>query len=174
MERAHPYVAREDQRVEIEADGVRMRLDLRDYTQRRMFYFAYERNEAPSSAAFFDRVMRSSTSARTWASSTLRAAAAVGPSGEVHSFEPVPANFAALTANAALNGFENVVLNNAAAGIERTAVFGLPHRTPDRGDTSGMFTRDGEWDRIELDVVDLAAYVESRLGRDIRLIKMDV
>ena len=45
---------------------------------------------------------------------TLLASRCVGPSGEVHAFEPVPRTFAALQENTRLNGAANVRLNRVA------------------------------------------------------------
>jgi FkbM family methyltransferase len=45
---------------------------------------------------------------------TLLASRCVGPSGEVHAFEPVPRTFAALEENVRLNGAANVRLNRVA------------------------------------------------------------
>jgi hypothetical protein len=42
---------------------------------------------------------------------SLLLASIVGSAGEVHAFEPVPANFARLDENVRLNGFENIVLS---------------------------------------------------------------
>ena len=50
---------------------------------------------------------------------TLRAAWKVGPTGAVHSFEPCPTNYKRLQANIDLNGFSNVVTNQAAVSDRR-------------------------------------------------------
>ncbi|MDX6698990.1 MAG: hypothetical protein QOE65_2387 [Solirubrobacteraceae bacterium] len=49
---------------------------------------------------------------------TLLAARLTGPTGRVEAFEPLPASAAAVRANAALNGFDQVAVHQAALGRE--------------------------------------------------------
>ena len=121
-----------------------MRLDLRDYIQRRIFYESHE----PPQVAFFKRFLSAGDVVIDVGAHvgffTLIAASIAGSEGEVHAFEPVPSNFAALEQNARLNGFGNVVLNRAAVGAEEGEVtLGLPGEVPDYGATSAMYTAGG-------------------------------
>lgn len=96
------------------AYGVRLRLDLRDYTQRGMFYNAYETHELNFMTAVLrpgDVVIDIGANIGLFA---LVAARAVGPGGSVHAFEPVPGNCERLEENVQLNGFTNVKLNRSA------------------------------------------------------------
>ena len=50
---------------------------------------------------------------------SLLAARIVGPTGKVHSFEPVPANAAAIRRNASLNSFSHIQVHETAVGEEK-------------------------------------------------------
>jgi len=173
VEQLHPHVTGEASIVETEHDGVRMRLDLDEYTQRRIFYGAHE----PGEMALFKRLLRPGDIALDVGAHvgffTSLAAAAVGPSGEVHAFEPAPDNYAALRVNVELNGFRHVVLNLAAAGREAgrielgTSAAGGPN--------TGGYTQGGEGRLFTAQAVALDDYVADRIGeKPVRLVKIDV
>jgi FkbM family methyltransferase len=178
VERLHPAVAGNLTDAEVVTHGVKMRLDLRDYIQRRIFYESHE----PHQLVFCERFVRPGDVVLDVGAHvgvvTLIAASATGPSGEVHAFEPVPGNFRSLEANVRLNGFENVVLNRAAVGAEEGEIsLGLPDVVPDSGSgsTSAMYTAGGEVRTVTAPVVSLDLYVEEHTGdRPIRLLKIDV
>ena len=176
VERLHPHLAGSGSTVEFATDDVTMKLDLRDNTQRRIYYLAHERSEV----AFVKRFLRRGDVVLDVGANvgyfTLIAARNVGPNREVHAFEPVPANYEALKANVGLNGFDQVRLNQAAAGAG-TGVLGL--RSPRRPTRSGRDERHVHQARnggsLTVPLVDLGEYVEQRLtDRPIRLVKLDV
>jgi FkbM family methyltransferase len=176
VERAHRYLVRGDAPVEFKTVGVRMRLDLNDYTQRRIFYNAHEHREVE----FVRRFLRPNETVvdvgATVGLFTLVSARAVAPSGKTHSFEPVPGNFESLAENVRLNGFEHVLLNAVAVGRESGELqLGLPEVTPDRGQTSGMYTSGAADRTITVPKIDLGEYVDEHLANTpIRLVKVDV
>ena len=176
VERAHPHLTSDDGPVEVETDGFRMRLDLRDYIQRRIYYRAHERAEVAFVKSFLrpgDVVLDVGAHVGLF---TLVSARAVGPRGETHSFEPIPANYASLEQNVGLNGFEHAHLNQAAAGLGSEALaLGQTEIQPDRGQTSAMYTKAGGKGAITVPKVDLGDYLEEHLeGKPIRLVKVDV
>jgi FkbM family methyltransferase len=176
VDRVHPYLGPKDQPVEIESDGIRLRLDLRDYVQRRIFYTAHERPEV----AFVKRFLRPGDVFLDVGAHvglfTLLAGKAVGSTGETHSFEPVPANYRSLKENVRLNGLVGARLNQAAAGAGSGHLeLGQTEIQPDRGQTSAMYTSGGGERTITAAKVDLGGYVQEHLpDRPLRLVKLDV
>jgi FkbM family methyltransferase len=176
VQRLHPLVARDLDVAEVKTHGVRIRLDLRDYIQQRIFYESHE----PAQLAFLERFARPGDVVLDAGAHvgifTLLAASIVGEKGHVHAFEPVPSNFESLQANVRLNGFDNVTLNRAAVGAEEGELeLGLPETVPDSGRTSAMYTVGGGERRVGAPVITLDSYVRDQVGdRPIRLLKMDV
>ena len=171
VEQVHPHVTRESSIVEVELAGVRMRVDVDEYTQRRIFYGAYE----PGEVAILKRLLRPGDIALDVGAHvgffTLLAAAAVGDSGEVHAFEPAPSNYQALTENVALNGFRNVVPNNVAVADEAGSV--ELGRTG--GTNTGAYTQGGKQGSFTVQTVALDQYATEQIGdRPLRLFKIDV
>jgi FkbM family methyltransferase len=171
----HPRVAGDMEHAEVVTHGVRMRLDLRDYIQRRIFYESHE----PRALAFCERILRPGDVVLDVGAHvgvfTLVSASRAGPTGTVHTFEPVPANYESLVENVRLNGFENVVLNRAAAGAEEGEIaLGLPEVVPDSGPTSAMYTAGGAGRTVIAPAAVLDSYADSNLeGVPIRLLKID-
>jgi FkbM family methyltransferase len=177
VERFHPSIAGERSSAEVVTHGVRMRLDLRDYIQLRIYYESHE----PHQLAFFERFLRKGDVVLDVGAHvgifTLVSARSVGPAGEVHSFEPVPANYETLSDNVRLNGFDNIVVNRAAVGDEPGEVrLGVPEGAAGLGGaTSAMYTVGGTANSVSAPVVTLDDYVSDRLAdRSIRLLKLDV
>lgn len=177
VERLHPTLAGNLRSAEVVTHGVRMRLDLRDYIQLRIYYESHE----PHQLAFFERFLRTGDVVVDVGAHvgifTLVGASRVRPGGAVHSFEPVPANFEALEANIALNGFDNVVTNRAAVGCENGQVeMGVPDAVPDRdAATSAMYTVGGAGRTVTAPLTTLDSYAAEHLdGHEIRILKMDV
>lgn len=163
------------------AYGVTLRLDLRDYTQRGMFYDAYETQELN----FMTEVLRPGDVMVDIGANiglfTLVAAKAVGQSGSVHAFEPVPGNCERLEENVRLNGFTNVRLNKSAVG-DHAGTVSLAIDA-DMANTSGASTSSFYTvTRLADPVIELTApldtlddYATRELaGRRIRLVKIDV
>lgn len=161
--------------------GVRLHLDLRDYTQRVMFYDAYETQELKFMTAVLspgDIVVDIGANTGLF---SLVAGRAVGQSGEVHAFEPIPGNFERLVENVHLNDLQNVHLNASAvsdqAGKVVLAIDEDMARTSG-SDSSGSFTlarlnKPVREIMAPADTID--AYVARELhDRPIRLVKVDV
>ena len=155
-----------DERIE----GSLMQLDLRDYTQRKIFYRSYE----PAETRFVRRLLRQGDLVLDAGANvgffTLLAARAVGPAGSVIAFEPVPANADALEVNLALNGYSQVRVVRAALGAtSRQTQLGLD--APGTG-TSGWYVRGGTHTATTVAQVRLDDVVQS--PRRARLLKADV
>jgi FkbM family methyltransferase len=150
-----------------------MRLDLGDYTQRRIYYGCHE----PLEMRAVKRLLRPGDVALDVGANvglfTLLAADAVGSTGEVHAFEPVPATFAELNENVRINGFEQVRLTRAAVGAAPgETTLGLGEH-PEGG--SGGYMTGGTGAPVEAPVVTLDGYVAQHLpDAPIRLLKVDV
>jgi FkbM family methyltransferase len=176
VERLHPHLVGDVHEAELQADGIAMRLDLRDYIQRRIFYECHERENVALLCRHLspgDVVLDVGAHVGLF---SIVAANIVGPEGSVHAFEPVPANFLALANNVRLNGFENVVLNNVAVGSQHGRLrLGLPSEVPDTGPTSAMYTAGSDVAAIEVDVVCLDDYVDRHIAATpVTLLKLDV
>jgi FkbM family methyltransferase len=102
---------------------------------------------------------------------TLMAQAA--PSGEVHSFEPVPLNWHLLSLNVLINGFQNVMSNNIALGDRQGRV---AFSAASDGAYSSMVPtgRRSESARIEVEVDTLDAYIHARGIKRVDVLKVDV
>jgi FkbM family methyltransferase len=175
VERFHPRLAGGRCNVVLEVWGSRMHLDLTEYIQRRIYYDSFESRER----RFVQQLLRSGDVVLDVGANvglfTLLAASRVGPSGEVHAFEPVPSNYAALSENVRLNGFQQVALNRVAVGAARGKTsLGLDDVSA-RVRNHGGFTEGGPHERIEAEVIDLDAYLRGRvLSAPLRLVKIDV
>ena len=95
--------------------------------------------------------------------------------GAVHSFEPNPRSFDCLQRNVALNAIENASLNN--IGVSSQAGR-LTLRVPDTGNSgsasfSQQYAADAS-DSVDVNVVTLADYCDSRQIRQVDMIKVDV
>lgn len=163
------------------AYGVTLHLDLRDYTQRGVFYDAYETHELN----FMTRVLRTGDVVIDVGANiglfTLVAARAVGPGGSVHAFEPVPGNCERLEENLRLNGFANVRINRSAVR-DRAGTVALSidadMATTSGASTSSFFTVSQLADPVR-EVTAPAETIDDYLSRNlegnlIRLVKIDV
>lgn len=161
--------------------GVKLRLDLRDYTQRVMYYDAYETHELNFMTAVLrpgDVVLDIGANVGLF---TLVAAKAVGPTGSVHAFEPVPGNWERLEENVQLNGFTNVRLNRSAVR-DRAGTVALSidadMASTSGASTSSFFTVSQLADPVrevtaQAETID--DYARRQLvGQAIRLVKIDV
>jgi FkbM family methyltransferase len=151
-----------------------MKLDLGEYVQRRLYYHCYE---APL-ARFFERWLRPGDVVADVGAHvgffTLLAARIVGTAGEVHSFEPVPANFERLRENVALNRFDHVQAERTAVG-DREGQIALGIRKEwASGRSTGDYTVGGELGSLLAPVTTLDAYFAGRGQHRLRLVKIDV
>ncbi len=178
-ERLHPYIV--DGTTDVvhrTREGLQLHLDLRDYIQRGIFYEAWETPEL----AFARAILRPGDIMFDVGANvgifTLVAARIVGPTGQVHAFEPIPVNFERLTENVQRNGFVNVVVNQTAAGpVDGVTQLGLePDMERTSGEQmSGFFTVGSTRRQVTVPVVSLDRYAESHLpDRAVRFIKIDV
>jgi FkbM family methyltransferase len=158
--------------------GAVLRLDLDDYTQRCIYYDAFEADELNLMLGLLrpgDVMIDVGANVGIF---TLAAARAVGESGVVHAFEPVTANYDRLMENVELNGFRNVRLNRAAAGdVAGATTLGIdPDMERSSGRTmSGYYTvgltgRQASAPMVRLD--DCVAVSPSE--QPVRMVKMDV
>jgi FkbM family methyltransferase len=100
---------------------------------------------------------------------TLLGARRVGPAGRVHAFEPTPRVATALRRNVALNGLDNVIINEAAVGaVAGTATFFLQEAS-DRNTLGG-----GVGTPMEVKTITLDGYVTTAGVAKVDVMKMDV
>jgi FkbM family methyltransferase len=120
-------------------NGCQVLCDLRDHVQRQIWFNgAYE----PVETYLFSQLLQPGMTVLDVGANvgqyTLIASTAVGPSGSVHSFEPVPATFARLQEHVELNQLANVTLNRAALWFEDAPLkLGL---APESADNLGSYS----------------------------------
>jgi FkbM family methyltransferase len=162
-------------RVPTQADifGSRMLLDPSDYTQRKILYRSFE----PREVRAVRRLLRPGDTAVDVGANvgffTLVMARAVGSTGRVVAFEPIPANRETLLRNVGLNGYENVEVRPAAVG-EAAGIVNLMLPGADAAEgtqTSGAWRRASANGGVKVPQVALDdEFGDSRL----RLVKIDV
>lgn len=137
------------------------------------FFFFLMRYAQPALAPVFDAAL---TKGGVFADAggnlgvyTLLAARLVGPSGAVHSFEPVPGTFARLVRNVELNEFQQVTTVNSALGAEK-GVITLYRVAAASGLSSRYFVP--KENPTDVPVTTLDSYFAGKPGPD--LIKIDV
>jgi FkbM family methyltransferase len=178
-ERLHPHISDGMTEVVHRTNyGVTLRLDFNDYVQRGIFYGAYESQELN----FTRRVLRPGdvmvdVGAHVGIFS-LVAARAIGPTGEVHAFEPIAFNYARLAENVELNRLANVHPNQAAVGAESGEIsLGLDPQVPvnDSSAWQAGYAVGQASQAVTTPLLSLDEYAASRLrDRPIRFIKVDV
>lgn len=102
---------------------------------------------------------------------TLQFARLVGPDGMVRVYEPDPEVAAILRRNVERNGYQNVVLRQAAAGAE-TETRQLHYSADNRGDNR-FFELEGDTDAVDVEVTSLDDDL-AEFTRPIDLMKMDI
>jgi FkbM family methyltransferase len=173
-ERVHRLVGPSRGVQTVDLLGSRFELDLAEYVQRRYYYRCYE---APA-VLFFRRWVRPGDVVVDAGAHvglfTLLAARLVGPTGEVHAFEPVPANFERLAHNVTLNGLGNVRLNPVALGdAEGEVTVGLAEERL-VGESTGEYTVGGKHNAVRVPVKTLDSYLDDSAYIRLRLLKIDV
>jgi FkbM family methyltransferase len=157
-------------------NGSMVECDLRDHVQRQIYFQGvYE----PVEAYVFTRLLRLGSvvidAGANVGQYTLLAASVVGPSGEVHSFEPVPRSFDRLQRNVEANRVANARLNRVALWSEATELhFGLATEEVNDGSYSV-----GSADHSLVPVASAPAlrmddYARGNGIRQVDLIKMDI
>jgi FkbM family methyltransferase len=160
---------------EVEVEGFRMTVDVREYIQRRLFYRCHEPHEARLVRGLLRRGDVIVDIGAHVGFFTLIGAAHVGSTGRVYAFEPIPANFSTLERNIRRNSIENVTLNRFAVTDRSGRVsLGLDAERL-VGKSTGDFTIGGAYGAVKAQAVSLDAYLE-QVGesRPLRLVKMDV
>jgi Protein-L-isoaspartate(D-aspartate) O-methyltransferase (PCMT) len=95
--------------------SLQMECDLRDHVQSRIFFFGlYEPVECYVVSKFLRPGMTFVDAGANVGQYTLLAAQAVGPTGKVISFEPVPRNYERTCAHVRQNGLGNVSVHRSA------------------------------------------------------------
>jgi FkbM family methyltransferase len=157
-------------------NGCRIICDLREEIQRQIYFLGtFEATEA----YLLNRLLRPGMvlvdAGANIGQHTLLAATAVGPSGSVHSFEPVPAVFAHLQSNVTSNGLHNVKLNRMALWNEdSTVTLALPAEHQHNSGAWTIGTTESLTAPVSAEAIRLDTYV-SRCGLSrVDVIKMDI
>ncbi|MFI5282554.1 MAG: FkbM family methyltransferase [Candidatus Dormibacterales bacterium] len=109
---------------------------------------------------------------------SLVAARAVGESGEVHAFEPLPELAALLRRTAAANGLNNLHVVEAAVGqgpgtAEMAVMKDSAYSHLIQGQAE-VESDHGGWRSVSVATVSLDQYRDQKVGRPLRLMKMDI
>lgn len=177
VERIVPHLAGTELLTARLPNGCRMGCDLRDHVQRFIwFYGAYEFIESYLFSQLVKPGMTVFDVGANVGQYTLLASTLVGPSGQVHSFEPVPRNFERLRIHVAENALTNVTLNQAAAWHEPARL--SMALAADKADNAGSFSvhaaGPGASEPIEVAAIRLDDYVAERAIDRVDAIKIDV
>jgi FkbM family methyltransferase len=157
-------------------DGSLMRCDFSDSVQRQIYFGGLF--EPAESYLFLKLLAPGMTVLDVGANCgqyTLLASRAVGTQGIVHAFEPLPDTFKTMTENLRLNGYRNVILNQAALWNETTQL--TLGRGPEKLSHSGSWSAGyGSVDPhpTVVPAVRLDDYVREHAIERIDLIKMDI
>lgn len=156
-------------------NGARVDCRLDDHVQRHLyFYGAYEPLEAflfTRMIALGDIVVDAGANIGQY---TLLASTAVGPTGRVHSFEPVPATFRMLTEHVTHNGFTNVNLNHAALWHEETTLdLGLSDDMVGNIGSFSIGTKTGP-QMVRSKAIKFDDYAVEHISGRVAVIKMDI
>ncbi len=157
-------------------NGCRVSCDLHEFVQRQVYFMgAFE----PVESYLFTRLLRRGMTVIDAGANigqyTLLAATAVGRSGSVHSFEPVPSICASLRRHVSVNRLTNVSVNQLALWHEESTVtLGLP---PDRIYNAGSWTigtSESQSAAVRAEAIRLDSYVSRRALPRVDVIKMDI
>jgi len=157
--------------------GDRVECDIRDHVQRHIYFQGvYE----PIEAYLFSQLASPGNvvidAGANIGQYTLLASAAVGPTGTVHAFEPVPQNFVRLQKNISINGKTNVRLNrNALWHATADLQFGLPAGDgPNDGSYSAGAVADSIAPVVSASAVRFDDYARDNGVNRVDLVKMDI
>lgn len=157
-------------------NGAQMLCDLRDHVQRQIWFNgAYE----PVEAYLFSQLLQPGMTVLDVGANvgqyTLLASTAVGPTGRVHSFEPVPATFARLRQHVELNQLTNVTLNQAALWMEETTLdLGLAEDQADNVGSYSIGDSGVDQGKIAALAIRLRDYAQDHDLDRLDLVKMDI
>lgn len=178
VDRFGPELAEPEPIIGSLPNGCRIGCDLRDHVQRWIwFHGTYE----PIEAYLFTQLLKPGYTVIDAGANagqyTLLAATAVGDSGSVHSFEPVPATFARLERAVIENCLKNVVINRVALWHEETTLhLGVPegHTETSNAGTYSVRAGDDSVSQVEAPALRLDTYVAQKGLNRVDLIKMDI
>jgi FkbM family methyltransferase len=156
-------------------DGSRVLCDLSDYIQRQMWFWgAFDLSEAFVYSRLARPGMVVVDGGANVGQYTLLGSTAVGPSGAVHSFEPVPQNWRRLRHHVDMNGCANVHLNQLGLwSSSRNMLVGMPPGI--KGNAGAFSVRGGaEPSGLEISVVALDEYLAQTKVARVDFLKLDV
>jgi len=157
-------------------DGSVMRCDFSDFVQRQIYFAGlFEPIEAYLFLKMIGPGMTVFDVGANCGQYTLLGARAVGASGAMHSFEPIPETFRILEQHVRLNGLGNVTLNQAALWNEATEL--------SLGGAPGLQAQSGRWSAgfaatdpsaVKVRAIRFDDYVHEHGVSRIDLIKIDI
>ena len=157
-------------------NGCQMLCDLRDHVQRQIWFNgAYE----PVETYLFSQLLQPGMTVLDIGANvgqyTLIASTAVGPTGQVHSFEPVPMTFARLKQHVELNQLTNVTPTQAALWMEETTLeLGLAEDQADNVGSYSIGEAAAAPAKITARAIRLRDYAEAHKLERLDLVKMDI
>lgn len=154
--------------------GIRMRLDLSDRAQRWMYFGLYDEREAALLESLLSPGGCFLDIGANVGFYTVHAAARVGPAGQVHAFEPLPANVAALRETIRENHLAQVHLVDAAVSDREGEV--AFHAPPEGESGWGRVAGGSEGETIRVRCVTVDGYL-ARLAEPpgrVDAIKLDI
>jgi FkbM family methyltransferase len=153
----------------------RVELDMNDLIQRQIYFGLYDTGEV----ALVRRLLQPGDVFFDIGANvgfySLIGAGAVGATGRVHAFEPMPRNADKLRGAIALNALTHIVVNQAAVG-DAPGTLTL-HFPDDKDENSGWATVvvDGKKpNQIDVPMITVDEYVEAQKIARVKLIKMDI
>ncbi len=157
-------------------NGCVVNCDLTEFVQRQVYFLgAFEAVES----YLFTRLLRPGMTVIDAGANigqyTLLAATAVGSTGSVHSFEPVPEVFALLRHHVGLNRLGNVRLNRIALWNEdSTVTLGLPRDDVYNAGSWTVGTTESQSPPVTADAIRLDTYAARQNLQRVDVIKMDI
>ncbi len=153
-------------------DGARMQVPLDDHVGRSVYFFG---DLDPKLTALCARLLRPGDTVLDIGANlglvSLLAAGMVGPTGQVHAFEPQPALARRFRRSLAANGYRHVEVHPVALGREDgTLTLDIP--ADNRGAASLVRSRGGR--RVDVPVRDASALFDALDLGPVRLVKIDV
>lgn len=157
-------------------NGCAMMCDLRDHVQRQIWFNgAYEPIETYLFSQLLEPGMTVLDVGANVGQYTLIASTAVGPTGQVHSFEPVPATFARLLEHVELDRLTNVRLNRAALWSKDEPLnLGLALESADNAGSYSVGSAEVEETAVSALGIRLETYALAEKIERLDLIKMDI
>jgi FkbM family methyltransferase len=157
-------------------NGCRISCDLTEYIQRQIYFLGVFE---PVESFLFTRLLKPGNVVADVGANigqyTLLASTVVGPTGAVHSFEPIPSTYAAIVANLERNNLTNVSANRAALWHESgTVSLGRPQGILGNLGSFSIGFSDLPSGVVEAPAVTLDDYAERHGIKRFDLIKMDI